>query len=427
MKKTQSIVLNEKGNVLYLNMNLWYGVKVGGSVGHIAGVINELSKRDYKVIYSSISDSPVIDSSVKRLLLNSPDSFGIPPEINSYRFEKFNTKIIDEATIESNPSFIYQRLSISSYLGIKLAVKYSIPLIVEYNGSEVWIARHWGRSLTFEHVAIKAEQVMLKKADIVVTISEVLKDELISRGVEAKKIICYPNCIDPTVFNSERFSLNEKNTLRTFYSLSPDIKIISFLGTFGQWHGVEILAKSIVQLVKNNKLWLLEHKIKFMLIGDGLKMPIVKEIIENGNANEFCIFTGLIEQKMAPLYLAISDILISPHVNNSDGSKFFGSPTKLFEYLAMGKPIIASDLDQIGDVLKNSIRINSGETDELAYENKRVSYLVSPGNIDELSSAIFDLVSRPNLQKTLLANARSLALEKFTWKIHVDKILGSNY
>ncbi len=56
-------------------------------------------------------------------------------------------------------------------------------------------------------------------------------------------------------------------------------------------------------------------------------------------------------QSEAPTYLAISDIVVSPTVPNPDGSPFFGSPTKLFEYMAMGKPIVASDLDQIGEVL----------------------------------------------------------------------------
>lgn len=419
--------LSHKNNVLYLNMNLWYGVKVGGSVGHIAGVVNELSRGGDNVYYAAISDSSVIDQKVNKILLQSPVSFGLPPEINSYRFDHFNYSRVRKLCNQIKPSYIYQRLSVCSYTGAKLAEKLNIPLIVEYNGSEVWIARNWGRPLIFEKAAKKAEDVMLKRANVVVTISDVLKDELIARGVDTNKIVYYPNCIDPEIFNSDRFSEVEINNLKSAYNLSPETKLITFLGTFGQWHGVEILAKSIVNLVTKHRSWLDQNKVKFLLVGDGLKMPIVKEILREGNAGDYCILSGLVEQTKAPLYLAASDILVSPHVKNPDGTRFFGSPTKLFEYLAMGRPVIASDLEQIGEVLVNSIHYNSlpdmHETDAQSSELERVAYLVEPGDVDQLSGAIMDLIDRPDLRKILSKNSRNLALDKYTWKKHVEEIL----
>lgn len=413
----------ENNNVLYLNMNLWYGVKVGGSVGHIAGVVNEINRNGNNVYYAAISDSTVIDSNVNKILLESPISFGVPPEINSYRFERFNYGKINTICNTIKPSFIYQRLSVCSYLGAKLAAKYKIPLIVEYNGSEVWIARNWGRPLIFERAAKKAEDVMLMRANVVVTISEVLKNELILRGVDSNKIVFYPNCIDPQVFDSNRFSESQIESLKSMYSLPLDSKLITFLGTFGQWHGVEILAKSIVELASNHSKWLDDNKIKFLLVGDGLKMPFVREIIKSGKAEKYCILTGLVEQTLAPLFLAASNVLVSPHVKNSDGTRFFGSPTKLFEYLAMGKVIIASDLEQIGEVLQNSIHLGSGESDEEAALNQRVAYLVEPGIVGDLTNAIIDVIERPKLQRILGENSRLLALKRFTWKQHVNEIL----
>jgi glycosyltransferase involved in cell wall biosynthesis len=412
-------------SVLYLNMNLWYGVKVGGSVGHIAGVVNEFNRDGSSVHYASISDSSVIDPEVNRILLNSPKSFGLPPEINSYRFDLFNYKMINKIVDNIEPSFIYQRLSVCSYTGAKLAEKLKIPLIVEYNGSEVWIARNWGRPLFFEKIAKKAEDVMLMRANVVVTISDVLRDELITRGVEPNKIVYYPNCIDPEIFNSERFSEMEIIDLKSKYDLSFDTKLVTFLGTFGQWHGVEILAKSIVDLVSKHRSWLDRNRVKFFLVGDGLKMPLVREIIREGDAENYCILTGLVEQHKAPLYLAASDVLVSPHVKNPDGTRFFGSPTKLFEYLSMGRPIIASNLEQIGEVLENSIHYGTsrGETDQKAEDLERVAYLVEPGDVDQLSCSLIDLIDRPDLQRILSKNSRKLALDKYTWRKHVDSFL----
>jgi glycosyltransferase involved in cell wall biosynthesis len=394
-------------------------------VGHIAGVVNELSRGGDNVYYAAISDSSVIDPKVNKILLKSPSSFGLPPEINSYRFDHFNYNVLSNLCNQIKPSYIYQRLSVCSYTGAKLAEKLKIPLIVEYNGSEVWIARNWGRPLIFEKIAKKAEDVMLMRASVVVTISEVLKDELLTRGIDPDKIVYYPNCIDPEIFNSDRFSKVEIINLKSKYGLIADTKLVTFLGTFGQWHGVEILAKSIVYLASNHRTWLDRNRVKFFLVGDGLKMPLVREIIKEGDAQNYCILTGLVEQTKAPLYLAASDVLVSPHVKNPDGTRFFGSPTKLFEYLSMGRPIIASDLEQIGEVLVNSIHYetSSGETDQKAEDVERVAYLVEPGDVYQLSCSIIDLIERPNLQRILSKNSRKLALDKYTWRKHVDSFL----
>jgi glycosyltransferase involved in cell wall biosynthesis len=67
------------------------------------------------------------------------------------------------------------------------------------------------------------------------------------------------------------------------------------------------------------------------------------------------------------------DILVSPHIPLADGSDFFGSPTKIFEYMAMGKGIVASRLGQIGEVRGMMRRA-----------------LVEPGNVPELARAIVE-------------------------------------
>jgi glycosyltransferase involved in cell wall biosynthesis len=268
-----------------------------------------------------------------------------------------------------------------------------------------------------------AEEVMLRHAHLVVTISEVLKEELISKGIEPARIIFYPNCIDPNIFDPQRFSPFECNELLEHYSIPYDATVITFIGTFGQWHGAEVLAAAIERIYMQNRSWLIENKVHFLFVGDGLKMPKVRTILEDSGAIKHCTLTGLVPQDQAALHLSAADILISPHVPNSDGTRFFGSPTKLFEYMAMGKGIVASDLDQIGEVLSPGLKVKELPVSAPNNNNIQTAVLTQPGNIEELIEGIKFLVERKDWRAHLGKNARARALSKYTWSHHVDEIL----
>ena len=422
-KRCEYHVGETKGKVIYLKTNLWFGIKAGGSVGHIAGVVNALQGDGYSVTFASAEEPAMVDRKVKIHKVDSLQTFGIPYELNNYRFQRKFARDIESELKGSEVFFIYQRLSAANYLGVPLSRAYKVPLIVEYNGSEVWIAKHWGKPMRFHKLAAMAEEAMLKHAQLVVTVSDVLKDELIDKGVEPERIVCYPNCIDPKIFSPERFSKEDIQGLRARYDIPVDAIVISFIGTFGQWHGADVLAKAIAYLWTDCREWLKNYKVHFLLVGDGLKMPKVKECLEKVGAYECCTLTGLIPQVQAPLHLAAADILASPHVANKDGTQFFGSPTKLFEYMAMGKGIVASRLNQIGEVLSPALDAASLPLGSSMCKGDELAVLSEPGNLKQLIEGIKFLVEHGNWRTKLGDQARKVALEKYTWQRHVDEIL----
>src|SRR5215467_1455209 len=143
------------------------------------------------------------------------------------------------------------------------------------------------------------------------------------------------------------------------------------------------------------------------MIGAGARMAEVKKILADGGSLDGTAFTGLVPQEDGPAHLAACDVLVSPHVPNPDGTPFFGSPTKLFEYMAMGKAIVASNLDQIGEVL----------------EHGRTALLVPPGDADALASALARLSDDPALRECLGAEARRVVLERHTWHAHTQRTI----
>jgi glycosyltransferase involved in cell wall biosynthesis len=403
---------------------LWFGLKAGGSVGHIAGVMNAFYKKFPQSFYASAAESLLIGNHINFIKLDPPKNFAIPVELNYYHFNQLIIKQVIKQFKHVPLQFIYQRLSVANYAGIVASRKLNIPLIIEYNGSEAWIAKSWGKPLRYNKQALQAENACLHHATLIVTISAALKDELISRGVEPKRIAYYPNCVDPNMFNPENFSAKDIRNTKRKHQIKDNALIFTFVGTFGRWHGIEILAQAIKILVDNDADWLNKNNIIFMLIGDGVMMNEVHQIIGAEKYAPFVRFAGLIPQAGTPEYLATSDVLLSPHVANQDGSRFFGSPTKLFEYMAMGKSIIASDLEQIGEVLKDSLHVSALPTNEiLSSSTTKLAVLCNPGNAEDIVKGIKFMTENPKWRKQLGLNARIEALQKYSWDKHVATIL----
>lgn len=410
--------------IVYLKTNLWFGVKAGGSVGHVAGVANALANRCEHIDLLSVEQPPLLAPAVQVHVISSPGTFGFPFELNYYTYQQLFVRQAKRVCLDAKPSLVYQRLSLANYSGVTVARDLEIPLVVEYNGSEVWVSKHWGRALHFPGLAAAAEDAMLRHADLIVTVSEVLGDELRQRGISRERILIHPNCVDPDRFDPAQFSSEDRRALLARYGVDPSSVVCGFIGTFGMWHGVLVLAEAIREMAEAKTTWLEDKRVHFLLVGDGLLMPQVRAIIGAPHVARFATLVGLVEQDQAAGYLAACDLLLSPHVPNADGSRFFGSPTKLFEYMAMGRAIVASDLDQIGEVLARSLRPwDLPSTCDRITVADRVAVLIEPGNRQQLVEAIGYLVERPACRQQLGENARREVLARYTWERNVDELL----
>lgn len=280
---------------------------------------------------------------------------------------------------------------------MKAAVEYNLPYVLEYNGSEIWCEEHWGSNqLRFIDLARKIERLTFEKADLITCVSNPLKDQLVEMGIQADKIMVNPNGVNPDIYRPDI----DGSEIRKKYGIAESTVVIGFIGTFGAWHGAELLASAYATMAKQN------DKIHLLMIGDGLKLSEVKQNLKELESSRYTL-TGLIPQAQGPEYLAACDILVNPTIPNPDGTPFFGSPTKLFEYMAMGKAIVASGMDQMLEVL----------------ENEKTALLIKPGNVMELISALSKLVADEKVRSTLGNNARNEVCENYTWAIHTKKIV----
>ncbi len=411
-------------DVLYLKTNLWMGVQAGGSIGHVAGIVNGFFRLKSAVVVYSAESLPLLDDGVSVAHIPIGACGGVPLEFNGYGFQHAYDRELKKITVDiQRQAIVYQRNCLVNYSGVLLSRRLNIPLIIEYNGSEVWISKNWGTPLRFFNTARKIEEVNLRHAHLIVVVSKVLRDELIERGIEPGRILFYPNCIDPDIFDPACYPHEQKLALRSQWNIPVDAVLCTFVGTFGPWHGVDVLARAVCFLAANKADWLRVKKLHFLFVGDGQLMQRVRALLAD-MPEEFYSFTGLVPQADAAGFLAASDILLSPHVPNPDGSRFFGSPTKLFEYMAMGKPIIASELEQIGEVLAGSWHIGrNGIPQSENNLHNSVAILATPGSSDELALALEYLTENPKVCVNLGTAARALVLEQYTWEKQVRQII----
>jgi glycosyltransferase involved in cell wall biosynthesis len=381
--------------IAYLRATPGPGTQIGGASSHINGFVNAALARSATIQFSSNDAIPGLDKERTDLSIIGPEPFGA----TRAAFDLHNNYVFLRGAVprvaEFKPEFIYQRYARFSWVGVEASLRTRRPLFLEYNGSEVWVGKHWDKVGNLDLLR-RCEELNLAAAAKIFVVSEVERKKLLEAGVPGNKIVVNPNGVDPEKFRPDAGGAG----VRAQYKIANHEVLVGFTGTFGPWHGVLALAEAIARTPVHSHL-------RFLLIGSGSLRGEVERIIGEAGLADRAIFAGVVDHDRVPAMLDACDILVSPHVPMADGSAFFGSPTKLFEYMAMGKAIVASRLGQIGEVLADN-------------EN---AVMVEPGNVDELTAAITRLASHPTERRRLGAAARATAIAHHTWDQNAGRVL----
>ena len=272
-----------------------------------------------------------------------------------------------------NQDLIYMRHTLP--FALHKISKLNIPAIVEFHGmpSKRYI-KYYKSAFKNSKKFIPLALTKLLAEDI----SEVL-------NIHFNDILILPGAVDINKFGAKKIvSNNDEKKLN-----------ITYVGSLIPNRGVDTLMIAAKALKEFN----------FTIIGgvgeDLCKMKLYKE--KNGLSNLNLL--GYKSQKDLPLYYQKADILILPMTGKEVHTTKYASPNKLFEYMASGKPIIASDLNSIREILKNNESI----------------LLFDPDNSKDLINKIKSLSSDSALMIKLSRNSKNLA-KRYSWNNRVEKI-----
>jgi len=175
--------------------------------------------------------------------------------------------------------------------------------------------------------------------------------------------------------------------------------IIAFVGNLAPWQGVETLIEGAPFLLKEVK------NIKFLIIGDGMLKKTFTEKVNNLGVTDHFIFTGMVNYKEITNYINIADICVLPKRRLKSGY----SPIKLYEYMACGKPVVASRVEGLEFI-----------------EEEGIGRLVEPEDVVSLQEGLIDLIKNPEKGMMMGNKGLLIAREKFDWELKsalIEKVL----
>lgn len=377
------------GLVIYLRTDLDLVVsplEAGGSLAHTDGIVRALERQGYRVECWSTGDM-ALEASVARRRLRAFLRGNVPKEVAE--LISGIVQAIAPPARSPGAAAVYQRYSLNNLAGLLLARRWGVPLILEANASEVKWREDWS-TLRFPRLARACERLLLTHSDLVTVVSEHAAEDLRSAGADVNRLRVVPNGVE-----IERFAGAQPRVL----PFPPGAFVIGFCGLFYPWHGVPNLIEAFVRLHERHP------DARLLLVGDGEEAPLARSLLERGRCTSAALLAGLVARDEVPGFLAAVDVLVSPH---ADVHRFIGSPIKLFEYMATGKPIVASAVAQIAEMLRH----------------RQTGMLVPPEDPQALCEALEELRERPDLRRALGSAAQREARELHSWDARVRAITG---
>ncbi len=231
----------------------------------------------------------------------------------------------------------------------------------------------------------------IKKYKIFFVLNKNLKDDLVSMGIPQNKIFISPSGVELKEFDIDI----DKNTARSELNLPLDKKIVMYTGHLYEWKGADILAEVAKSMPDT----------LFVFVG-GVE-PELGRFMDTYKDYKNIVVYPFVERFLVPKYLKSADVLVVPNSNKEAISVRYTSPLKLFEYMASKRPIVASDLPSMREILNDSNCV-----------------FAEPMKKDSFSSSINRVLTDEELAKSLSEKA-FIDVQEYTWTKRSENILRS--
>ena len=231
-----------------------------------------------------------------------------------------------------------------------------------------------------------AENYLLKKVDLTITVGDILKESLIKKG--AFQVMVVGNWKQLTDFQFSAKVLEEE---KTKLGIPKDALVVSYIAHLNPERKIEPLLRSIEN----------EEDVFLVVGGRG---PIEKIVRNSAQKHKNIIFLGFVHPLKVPFYVALSDVVYYGFDKNNPNAQY-SAPNKLFEALAAGKAIITGDFGEIGHIVK---KYNCG-------------LILKDYSIEEIKKAI-NILKNKNYLIEIQNNSLKIAEKKYNWQMAKENL-----
>ena len=337
-----------------------------------------------------------------------------PRRFNSIKENPFSYYNIRE-TFKIRKTFVIDLIPLSKYLGAFANFVESITFALfslsglsradadviytrdQFSG---WFLSFFKKRFVYEvhsfprHVALYRR--IWKKAHKIIVITSALKNLVIKEGIPENKILIAPDAVDLKIFESINA---DKDELRAELNLPKDSFLVGYVGKFKTLE----MEKGIKTMIEALPLSGNETKMVFVG-GEESEIKEYKMFSNRFNVLPQCIFISYQPHAKVIRYIKAMDALVIPFPNKPHYA-FYASPLKLFEYMASGRPIIASSLPALREIL-----------------NDKNALFFKPDDAPDLARAIKMLKSSQMLGYHLSQQALA-DVQQYTWQKRAKNIL----
>jgi glycosyltransferase involved in cell wall biosynthesis len=296
---------------------------------------------------------------------------------------------LSRAVLRSRPDALYERANIYMLSGVWTARLFSLPLLLEVNAP---LAEERGRNdgLALPRLARWSEEVAWRGANRVLPVTKVLAGYLERAGVPSSHIVVTSNGVD-----LRRFPAGGGRSCAATQLETQSGPVLGFVGFIRDWHGLP----QIVDLMASDDAL---KSARLLVVGDGPGRATLEQRARELGVEHRVHVTGVAERSDLASYIRAFDIALQPEVTA------YASPLKLFEYMALGRAIVAPDAPNIREIL----------------EDHKDALLFEPGSRKSLAEAVSELVSDAELRQRLGAAAAAKIVEHgITWRRNAERAI----